>query len=255
MASDQPFTSADRTNSGTPTTDGGDSAKAWILRGLVVGVLLLGSANAISFFFRSSGWGSLLGNRDPSDEAIGFPLTIWEESAAYGSHTLQWLPFVVNIASAIVAGLAIGILLSWHRQALNPIMNRLRIEGEGRPLRMQFSLRGLMITTLLAALLAGAARSLTPRVEVLAAIYALGPIALVALAYAPRRLRWQQRVAIIAPATYILIAIAIGLGIRLGVEFDKVLMGIFICWTPQTALAAVAVSVWVFCRESRQLNS
>lgn len=61
----------------------------------------------------------------------------------------------------------------------------------------------------------------TPRVEVLAAIYALGPLALIVLAYLPRRLSWQQRVAILTPSALILIAVAITLGSALDVEFDK----------------------------------
>jgi hypothetical protein len=232
-----------------------DSAVAWLLRGLVLGVLVLGSANALSFFFRSRGWGSLLGSREMNDEAIGFPLMIWEEGSGYGSHPLQVLPFAIDIATALLLGTVIGVLAIWQRPALNPIMDRFRRESAGSDVRLQFSLRGLLITTVLAALASAAVRAFTPRVEVLAAIYALGPAALIALAYLPRRLSWQQRVAIITPSALILIVVAIALGGVLEVEFDKVLMGIFICWTPQAAIGAVALTAYLLIKEYRALRA
>ncbi len=230
-----------------------NSAVAWLVRGLVVGLLLLGSANALSFFFRSRGWGSLLGNRQGGDEAIGFPMIIWEEGAGYGSHPLKVVPFAVNVTTAVLLGLAIGAIAVWQRHSLNQIMDRFRDESAGDDVRLQFSVRGLLITTVLAALAAAAARTFTPRVEVLAAIYALGPAALILLAYVPRRLSWQQRVAILTPSAFMLIAFAITLGAVLNVEFDKVLMGVYICWTPQAAIGAVVLTTFILWREYRVL--
>lgn len=231
-----------------------DSAGAWMFRGLVVGVLVLGSANALSFFFRSSGWGSLLGSREPNDEAIGFPMMVWEEGSGYATHPLQFGPFLFDIATGLVLGILIGAIAIWQRPSLNQIMDRFRSQSSDNQVRLQFSLRGLLVTTVLAALSAALVRSFTPRVEVLAVIYALGPILLIVLAYLPRRLTWQQRVAIVAPATIVLIAITITLGTVLNIEFDKVLMGIFICWTPQAAIGAVALSAWILWREYRVLR-
>ena len=230
-----------------------DSNLVWMLRGIMLGVLLIGSANALSFFFRSRGWGSLLGSREPADESIGFPLTVWEESGGYGSHALKTVPFLIDISAALLLGAAIGLIAISQKNTLNRIMDRLRSHAQGHQVRLQFSLRGLMITTVLAALAAAAARSLTPRVEVLAAIYALGPIGLVALAFIPRRLTWQQRVAILTPASVALIAVAIVIGNLLGIELDKVMMGIFICWTPQSAIAAIALTCLILVREYRAL--
>lgn len=231
-----------------------DSGWSWMFRGLMVGAILIGSANAISFFFRSRGWGSLLGNRDFGDEAIGFPMTIWQEGIGYSSHALKGGPFMVNVAAAIVLGLGIGLLALSQRDTLNQIMERFRAQNQKHDVRLQFSLRGLLITTVLAALAAGAARAFTPRVEVLAAIYALGPLGLIVLAYLPRRLSWQQRVAILTPCTFILIAVAIALGGVLSVDFDKVLMGIFICWTPQAAIGAVVITAWMLFQEYQTLG-
>ena len=233
---------------------GQDSNAMWMLRGIMVGVLLIGSANALSFFFRSQGWGSLLGNRDPQDEAIGFPLTIWEESTGYSSHALRVVPFLVDISTALLVGALIGFVAISQRATLNRIMQRFRSGSAAHRVRLQFSLRGLLLTTVLAALTAALVRSFTPRVEVLAAIYALGPVALVAIAFAPRRLSWQQRVAILTPTAVMLIVAAIVLGSVLEIEFDKVMMAIFICWTPQSAIAAVILICWLMAREYRALQ-
>jgi hypothetical protein len=230
-----------------------DSNAVWMMRGIMMGVLLIGSANALSFFFRSQGWGSLLGKRDPFDEAIGFPLTLWEESTGYGSHALRVVPFLVDITTALLVGGLIGFVAISQRATLNRIMERFRSGGAAHRVRLQFSLRGLLLTTVLAALTATLVRSFTPRVELLAAIYALGPAALVAFAFAPRRLSWQQRVAILTPTAVMLIVAAIALGSVLGIEFDKVMMGIFICWTPQSAIAAVLLISWLLVREYRKL--
>lgn len=231
-----------------------DTSLAWMMRGLMIGVLVIGSANAISFFFLSEGWGSLLGSREFGDEAIGFPLTVWEEGSSYAHHPLRVVPFLINIATGFLIGVAMGSWAIWQKPTLNRIMARFRGSSLGKPVKMQFSLRGLLVTTLLAALAAAIARAFTPRVEVLAAIYALGPISLILLAYAPRGLRWQQRVAVLTPATFVLIAVAITLGNSLDIEFDKVMMGIFICWTPQAAIGAILLTAFLLWREYRALQ-
>lgn len=235
------------------------SARRWMIRGMFVGVLLTGSANALSFFFRSRGWGSLLGSREPYDEAIGFPLAVWEEGAGYSSHQLNTAAFAIDIA----IGLGLGLLLGGVAVKSRPILNRiiasmqtadeLKESNGHQDIPIQFSLSGLLITTTIAAVAAALARSFTPRVEILAAIYALGPIALVGLMFLPRGLRWQQRVGLLIPSTIVLIAVAIAVGNALNVEFDKVLMGIFICWTPQTTLAALGLTTWLMVSQYRVL--
>ncbi|MEL7335602.1 MAG: hypothetical protein AAFN70_05275, partial [Planctomycetota bacterium] len=78
-----------------------------------------------------------------------------------------------------------------------------------------------------------------------------GPILLVLGAFLPRGLTWQQRVKLILPLIAGLIAGAIGLGAALDVPFDKVLLGIFLCWTPQSAIAAIGLSAWIMICEYR----
>ena len=80
----------------------------------------------------------------------------------------------------------------------------------------------------------------------LIAIYALGPSCLVGIAMIPKKLRWQTRVAIIIPVTLCLIFIAVAVGFRLRIDFDRVLLGIFLCWVPQSAFAAIGLTMWLF---------
>lgn len=229
-----------------------DSAWSWMFRGMILSVMVIGSANALSFFYRSQGWGSLLGSRQAHDEAIGFPLTIWEEGGGYGSHTMEISAFVIMLLTTLVVGGIVGGIAAVKRGTLNRIMNRMASQGT-HDTRLQFSLSGLMIATVLAAIAAAIARAFTPRVEVLGAIYALGPVTLVVLAFLPRKLSWQQRVAILTPMTFVLIAVAITLGNALSIEFDKVLLGIFICWTPQAAVSAIVLTAWLLVREYRDM--
>lgn len=230
-----------------------DSRLRWFARGMLVGVLVVGSSNALSFFFRSRGWGSLLGARDSSDEAIGFPLLVWEETGGYGSHPLNIWAFGFDVVCGLLLGAFFGLLAVSNRQHLNQMTSRFQANGNADQFRIQFSIRGLMICAAFAAFGSAVARTFAPRVEILAAIYAFGPVALVTIAFLPRRLRWQQRVAIITPMTFVLIAVAITLANALGIEFDKVLMGIFICWTPQTAFAAIGLSAFLLVREHQNL--
>jgi hypothetical protein len=109
-----------------------------------------------------------------------------------------------------------------------------------------------MIATALAAVVATIARHYAARSETLIAIYTLGPALLVAIVMLPRHLSWQKRVVLIIPATVTLIAAAIAVGTAMGMEFDKVLMGIFLCWTPQSALAAIALTASLLYIQVRQ---
>lgn len=228
-----------------------DPAWMWVLRGLLFGTLLVGAANALSFFFRSEGWGSLLGKRSPNDEAIGFPLAIWEEAGGYGNHPIRWGALAACVVTAAAIGIIAGMIAAKKREMLNGILTRFSRNSQAQKIHLRFSIRGLMVTTMLAAFSVAAVRAFTPRVEVLASIYVFGPAAMIALAFLPRGWQWQQRVALLTPATIVLIVAAMALGQPLGVDFDKVMMGIFICWTPQSVLGAVVLTVWMLYREAQ----
>ena len=83
----------------------------------------------------------------------------------------------------------------------------------------------------------------------LAIIYLIGPLVLVTLTLMPAKMVWQQRVVMIVPLTLLFIGAAIGIGNKLPqqVEFDHVLLGIFVCWTPQTVISALSLTTTIFC--------
>jgi hypothetical protein len=100
-----------------------------------------------------------------------------------------------------------------------------------------------MATALAAVTAAGIRYAIAGRAEVLGAIYLLGPWLLILIAFVPLGISWQARIGILVPTAVALMAAAIALGGHLSapIEFDKVLLGIFICWTPQTVVAAIVL--------------
>ena len=229
---------------------GGDSSLRWFSRGLAVGLLVMGSVNAVSYFFRSSSWGSLVGEPELREESIGFPFKVWEAGNTYGGMFADYPMLGLNALFAVGLGSLLGLWAAFQTDTLNRWMDGLTPTGEQRP--VQFSLRGLLIATVLAAVVAMVARNFAARKETLLAIYGLGPLILVAVAMLPRHLSWQRRIMIIVPAAYALIAAAIAVGVKLGMEFDQVLMGIFLCWTPQSALAALGLSIAILVSQARR---
>lgn len=230
----------------------GDSPAKWFLRGTAVGMLLMATANAISYFIRSSDWSSLVGRPQSFGESIGFPFVVWEAGNTYGGMFADYRMMVVNIAVAALAGSILGVVAARKTEFLNGLIHDMQQEASKHAHQpIQFSLLGLLVATTIAAVVAMLARQFAARPETLIAIYVLGPLLLVAIAMLPRRLSWKKRVAIIIPATFTLIAVAIAVGSALGMEFDKVLMGIFLCWTPQSALAAVGLTLTILVAQAR----
>jgi hypothetical protein len=121
------------------------------------------------------------------------------------------------------------------------------------PHPIQFSMRGIFLAMVLAAVIAAIGRSLKPSWEILASIYLLAPLGLVLFALLPYRISWQHRCVILTPAAMAIIGVAMFIGSRIGVDFDKVLMGIFICWTPQSALAAIGLLAVIYHAEAKKL--
>ena len=217
----------------------------WFVRGFLVGILICGSLNAASYFFRSEGWGNLLGTAPSHREAMGFPCLLWESGNAYGGYFVDVGSLCVDALFAVAAGSLGGVLMVHHRDRLNRLVDRFEQAAEARQSRWQVSLRGLLVATGLAALIAAGARyALAGRPEVLGGIYLLGPWLLVLIAFVPMGVSWQQRVYVLIPAAALLMAGAVAAGAMLKpkLEFDKVLMGIFVCWTPQSVLAAAGLT-------------
>jgi hypothetical protein len=229
------------------------SPKRWFLRGTAIGMLLMASVNALSYFFRSADWAGLVGQPTKAQESVGFPFKIWEAGNTYGGMFADYQNLGLNILIAALIGAIIGSIAAHQTEFLNRMVTEMQGEAtrhQHQPI--QFSLRGLLIATTVVAVAATLARNFAARPETLIAIYALGPLALVAIAMLPRRLSWQKRVVIIIPATLTLIAVAIAVGNAMSMEFDKVLLGIFLCWTPQSALAAVGLTATILITQARQ---
>ncbi len=218
----------------------------WFMRGFLVGVLLSGALNALSFFVRTKGWGSLLGATSAGTEALGFPWEMWRQSASFNGYIVDPAAMALNIGTGIVVGGLIGFAaltqLRWLNRMVADIETKMQAKAN-RP--FQFSLRALLMATLIVALFASLGRSLTARPEMLGAIYLFGPSSLVIMAMLPRGISWQQRVAILTPAAIAMIVLAAVVGTALGIEIDKVLMGIFVSWVPQSALAAIGITMGI----------
>ena len=226
-----------------------DSPLLWFIRGTALGMLVMGAVNAVSYFFRSSSWGSLIGKPSVMRESLGFPFKVWEAGNTFGGWFADYQMLALNALVATALGACLGWWASRRTAKLNRWLESMLAEMEPKQHRpLQFSLRGLLIATLIAAVVATLARHFAARPETLLAIYALGPALLVVVAMLPRHLSWQKRVMIIVPAAYTLIVAAIAVGFALGMEFDKVLLGIFLCWTPQSALAAVGLMLAIALR-------
>ncbi len=218
----------------------------WFLRGVLVGVLISASLHAISYFFRSEGWGNLLGTTPEHEQAIGFPLEVWESGHAYSGYYIETTPLVVDGLFGIAVAAICGLVAVMNRERLNRLVQELERTASPPQNKFQFSLRGLLLATALAAVAAAGARHLLAgRPEVLGAIYLFGPWMLLMIAYLPRRIPWQHRAMILIPMALLLMLAAIAAGASLAkpLEFDRVLLGIFICWTPQSALAAIGLTL------------
>ncbi len=219
---------------------------SWFFRGFLAGILLMGSLNAISFFVRTGGWGSLLEGFGAGKEAIGFPFELWSSGNNYGGLLVNLTGLLLNTSMTIAISSVLGLVtltqIGWLNRMVADIESRAEESSERK---FQFSLRGLLLATVFVAMLAAMARPFSARSEFLAGIYLFGPAALVILAILPRGVSWQQRVAIMTPAAFVLITAAMGIGSALDVEFDKVLMGIFVCWVPQSALAALGITLGI----------
>ncbi len=218
----------------------------WFIRGFAVGILISASMNSVSYFVRSEGGGNLVGTEPSHHETLGFPLELWETGNTYGGLFVDVTGLLVNAAVAVAIGVASGLVALRYRAPLNRLIEEFeQVMADQEHRSVQVSIRGLLATTALAALLAaGVKYGLDGRPEVLGLIYLLGPWVLVLIAFVPLGMTWQQRVYVLLPATGLLMAAAVALGLSLEpkVDFDKVLLGFFICWTPQCAIVALGLT-------------
>lgn len=222
------------------------SAFLWFGRGVMGGVMLVAAGNALSYFFRTPGISDLIGRDENVTEAIGFPFEIWEEDKIYGSGFYIDYP---NVGLNLLVGIAVGSIIGLIAVRLHKDFNRWVAEfeqknvDEERAGNLQFSVKGLLIITTLAALMLAALTRWQGTPEVLMAIYFLGPLLLIGIAMAPNKIRWQHRATLLAIMAFAMIGIALSSGHQLDVPLDRVLLGIFVSWTPQSAFGAFTLTI------------
>lgn len=225
----------------------GTSRKHWFVRGIAGGFMLLAALNAISWFYLSSGWTDLCGATLNADsEAIGFPFEIWREGTSYnGGWMINFPSFGLNLLVAA----AISICGGFIAMSVAPVFNRIIAEFETtsdppRRLKLTFSVRGLFVATTIAAVSLGVTRMLGVSPWLLGAIYFAGPLVLILIAMAPVGLQWEQRMVILVAFAIIMLVGSVMIGTKMGMEFDRVLFGVFICWVPQSVFAAAISLAW-----------
>ena len=226
----------------------------WFFNGVVFALLGIAAINCLSYFFRSSNAGLIRG-LERGEEAIGFPLQIWSSHQVYQGIPLASKAVMVNTGVAVVVALVAGIVFARSRHFLNRFLTVMidREENAGSA-KLQFSIRGMLLITTVAAVVATLVRqSLGARPELLFVVYLLGPTFLILLAMIPRQLSWQSRVVLLIPSTILLIGYAVYVGKVLGLEFDRTMLRVCVFWIPQTVLAAMGLMIyhlWQFVAEN-----
>lgn len=208
--------------------------------------MLVAAANAASFFFRSRGFGNLLGVPPEGDafEAVGFPFEIWQAGNTYGGWMIDYSVLPWNLLTGLLVGTLCGLVGIAGKSKFNQWIAEFESrEQSRRQLRVQFSVKGLLILTTIVSGLFAATTAWGSSPQLLAAIYFLGPLCLIMIAMAPDQIPWEARVVILVIVALALIGIAIATGSKLGLTFDQVMFGVFVSWTPQSAFAAFLIVV------------
>ena len=215
----------------------------------------MAAVNAVSYFVRSGGFGSTLGYSLPN-EAIGFPLEIWNDSKSYRGFIVDYRAMGINVLFALIPGVIFGLIGVWLKDGFNRHLQKFETdEANAKQLSFQFSTKTLLIITTVAAF-AGAALSTWRESRItLVAIYLWGPVVLIALAMLPDSIRWYWRAALLVVVAAATIGIAITCALSLGIPFDRVMFGIFVSWVPQSVFAAFPITVWLIIQSYRIAES
>ena len=223
----------------------GTSSLHWFGRGMVGGLMLVAAANAASYFFRSQGFSQIFGSPDGSDyEAVGFPFEIWQAGNSYGGWMIDYSVLPWNLLTGLIVGTICGLVGVAGKSRFNQWVAEFESSEESRrQVRLQFSVKGLLILTTIIALLFAATTTWGSSPQLLGAIYLLGPLCLILIAMAPDQIPWEARAVILVIVAVAMIGIAITTGSKLGLTFDQVMFGIFVCWTPQSVFAAFFIVV------------
>ena len=189
------------------------SSTSWFVRGAFAGLLAAAALNAAWYFVRSDGWGNLLGRTPERREALGFPVELWESGNTYGGYFVDYRALAIDMICGAGMGLIGGLITLSQRRRLNQLIDHFEATLGPSSKNFQVSLRGLLLATTIASILfAVAARFMTYRAEVLGGIYLLGPWLLIAIAFVPQRIPWEQRAAILIPSALLLMGGAVFVG-------------------------------------------
>ena len=207
--------------------------------------MLVAAANAASFFVRSRGFGSIFGSApNSSPEALGFPLEIWRAGQTYDGWILNYAALPWNILTGVLLGGLFGLVGVLGKSKFNDWVAEFEArEKENRQIKLQFSVKGMLVVTTLFAIVVAATTSWGSSHHLLGAIYFLGPLGLILTAMQPDKIPWQVRIVIVIAASIGIIALALATGLKLGMTVDQVMFGIFVSWTPQSAFMAFLLTV------------
>ncbi len=217
----------------------------WFMQGFCIAFLLIAAGNAASYFWRSASFGLLFDGNLRSNEAIGFPFEVWSANSEFGPLYVNYLMMGVNGLFGSIVGLVLGVLAMKLPRQLDAMISDFEKQSNlhKRTVSFQFSMFGLMGATAIIGLLVAGVTQWAGTRELLWFVYLLGPALLIGIAFLPQGLHWQSRSLILILVAAIIIAGAIWSGNLRGMEFDRVLMGIFVFWTPQSAIAAFLLLV------------
>lgn len=217
----------------------------WFIRGLASGVMLIAACNALSYFFRTENIADLIGRDRHVIEAMGFPFEIWRENSVYhGSFYIDYPMAGFNLLIGLAVGTILGLVAVRLRHHFNRWVDEFEKKQAGREnTNFQFSVKSLLFMTTVAAIFIASLTNWKGTPEALLAIYFLGPLGLIFIAMMPKRIHWHFRIIILTFTAVAMITIAIWSGLILGVPVDRVMLGIFVSWTPQSAFAAFVLTV------------
>lgn len=227
------------------------SRTPWLFRGLAVGFMLFGAANAMSYFFRTGNISDLVRPGNHVVESIGFPFEIWNEGhPGYGRFFIDYSMLGVNLTISLILGALLGLILIHFRHPLNRSLLEFEQQQNARSgSKLQFSVKGLLFLTTLSAVMIALLTQWNGTPEILMAIYFMGPTALILIAMAPSRIHWQHRVTILSGTAIVMISIAIYNGNQMNVPLDRVMLGIFVSWTSQSAIGACLILIGLGMRQ------
>ena len=221
----------------------------WFLSGVLWTVLFFAALNALSYFYRSDSLGDLFGARPGNDEAIGFPFEIWREAGFSRSDLPDSHAMYQNALVGLAASLPGGLLwlFLFNNRKTNSII-RLSIRKHrkkmSQQIRLQFSLRSLLLlTTVVAVVTAGAKGSEPLRRVLLGGIYLGGPWITVFASWQSRQLvAWHRRFVVYGTLSLLLSGtLALGLSLQDIGDLTRVFLGIFVFWVPQCVFCAIEV--------------